>query len=257
MALGIAGAMVANGDIDLFQQIDAFRSADRGARPPAPARAPTPPAGAVAPPPPAVEPAPEAVVVTLPSGNGPAASLRTRPAAGDRLSLAQELQGELQRVGCYAGTIDGVWTPQSQKAMKAFMERVNAQLPVDEPDYVHLALVRDRQGMACAKPCAPGPAGDNGCLAAKPAPERMPAALSRSMLAPTSSTPAEARITPAGQDGGANPGASPQTPGQIALAPGAAPPVSPASQQKRKAGAQKQSQGVFGSDIFKLFLGSY
>ena len=187
VSAGIAvGIAIASSDIDFSQHIDAFRSADHGTRPAAPAWTPTPPPRAAAPSPRAADPAPETVVVTLPRANAPGTSQRTPPIAGDRLSLAQELQGELQRVGCYAGTIDGVWTPLSQKAMRAFTERVNARLPVDAPDYVLLALVRGRQGKVCMTACAPDQtlAADNRCVpdamlsrAAKPAPERTPAAL--------------------------------------------------------------------------------
>jgi hypothetical protein len=252
IALGIAGATIANSDIDFVQHIDAFRSADRGARTAAPAETPMPPPRAAAPSPRAVDPTPETVVVTLPSTSAPAASQRTRLGAGNHLSLAQELQSELQRVGCYAGGIDGVWTPLSQKAMKAFTERVNARLPVDEPDYVLLALVRGRQGKVCTNACPPDQtlAADNRCVpdavlarAAKPAPQRAAAALTRS--------PAEARMIPAGPDNGtsAAPGIA-QAPEQ----PGAVPPV---PQQKPKAAAKRPSPGPFGTDIFKLLISGY
>ena len=217
IALGIAGATIANSDIDFSHHIDAFRSADRGAGPAAPAAPP-----------------------------------RIRPIAGNHLSLAQDLQSELQRVGCYAGNIDGVWSPLSQKAMKAFTERVNARLPVDEPDYVLLALVRGRQGKVCMSACPPDQtlAADNRCVpdavlarAAKPAPQRAAAALTRS--------PAEARMIPAGPDNGtsAAPGIA-QAPEQ----PGAVPPV---PQQKPKAAAKRPSPGPFGTDIFKLLISGY
>ena len=251
IAVGIAGATVVNSDIDFSQQIDAFRSADRGARPATPAETPTLSPSAAAPSPRAVDTPPETVVVTLPSANAPGAS-RTRPIAGNLLSLAHELQGELQRVGCYAGTIDGVWTPLSQKAMKAFTERVNARLPVEEPDYVLLALVRGRQGKVCMTACPPDQTltADNRCVpdavlarTAKPVPDRTPAALTRS--------PAEARMVPAGPDSGTSPVAGiAQAPGQ----PGAVPPV---PQQKQKAASKKPSPGPFGTDIFKLLISGY
>ena len=41
---------------------------------------------------------------------------------------------ELRRVGCYGGELNGVWTPATRLAMKAFTERVNATLPVGDPD---------------------------------------------------------------------------------------------------------------------------
>jgi peptidoglycan hydrolase-like protein with peptidoglycan-binding domain len=252
IALGIAGATIANSDIDFSQHIDAFRSADRGAGPAAPAEIPMPPPRAAAPSPRAVDPAPETVVVTLPSANAPAASQRTHLGTGNHLSLAQQLQSELQRVGCYAGNIDGVWTPSSQKAMKAFTERVNARLPVDEPDYVLLALVRGRQGKVCMIACPPDQtlAADNRCVpdavlarAAKPAPQRAAAALTRS--------PAEARMIPAGPDNGTSAAAG------IAQAPEQPGAVPPAPQLKPKAAAKRPSPGPFGTDIFKLLISGY
>ena len=74
----------------------------------------------------------------------------------DRASLARELQGELKRVGCYGSEINGVWTTSTRQAMKAFADRVNATLPVDEPDIILLTLVRAYQDKVCGKPCPAG-----------------------------------------------------------------------------------------------------
>jgi hypothetical protein len=74
----------------------------------------------------------------------------------DRVSLARDLQRELRRVGCYDGEINGVWTTSTRRAMKAFTDRVNATLPLEEPDHVLLALVRNHPDSACDKPCPAG-----------------------------------------------------------------------------------------------------
>ena len=74
----------------------------------------------------------------------------------DRLPLAQQLQRELARVGCYEGDLNGVWTPTVRKTMKAFMDRVNATLPTDEPDYILLALVQGARDRVCGATCPPG-----------------------------------------------------------------------------------------------------
>jgi hypothetical protein len=90
----------------------------------------------------------------------------TRPADGDmRLALTRDLQRELKRVGCYEGEIDGHWGTGSRTAMKTFTERVNATLPIDEPDYILLALVQGQKDKACGK-CPPGQGfAENGrCL---------------------------------------------------------------------------------------------
>jgi peptidoglycan hydrolase-like protein with peptidoglycan-binding domain len=85
---------------------------------------------------------------------------------GDRGSLAQELQRELARVGCYDGQINGVWTASTRQAMKAFLERVNATLPVDQPDGVLLALVQGQRVKTCGTPCPSGQAftEDGRCM---------------------------------------------------------------------------------------------
>jgi hypothetical protein len=84
----------------------------------------------------------------------------------DRASLARALQLELKRVGCYAAEPNGVWTPASRKAMKSFTDRVNASLPVGEPDEILLALVQAHRGEACGAPCPAGQglAEDGRCL---------------------------------------------------------------------------------------------
>jgi hypothetical protein len=74
----------------------------------------------------------------------------------DRDGLARALQRELRRVGCYNGEITGVWTTSSRMAMKAFIERVNATLPIDNPDPVLLSLVQGHRERACGADCPPG-----------------------------------------------------------------------------------------------------
>jgi hypothetical protein len=79
--------------------------------------------------------------------------------AGDRVAIARELQRELKRVGCYSGDINGVWTTSSRMAMKSFIDAVNAALPIDNPDYVLLSLVQQRQDTVCVTEAkAPAPA---------------------------------------------------------------------------------------------------
>ena len=118
--------------------------------------------------PPAAQPSP--VVVMLPYRvQAPAPASGKDKIAGmprDRASLARELQLELRRVGCYGGDLNGVWTPATRKAMKAFTDRVNATLPVDQADDILLTLVQAHQGEACGSPCPPGQgiSDDGRCL---------------------------------------------------------------------------------------------
>ena len=73
-----------------------------------------------------------------------------------RVELARDLQRELKRVGCYAGEVTGVWNAATRNAMADFIDRANATLPIDQPDYVLLTLVQKHGGMACGAACPSG-----------------------------------------------------------------------------------------------------
>jgi hypothetical protein len=151
----------------------------------------------------------------------------------DRFVLAQQLQRELARVGCYEGEPTGIWTPAARKAMKAFVERINATLPTEEPDYILLALVRSARDKVCGATCpagqglADGRCMPNAILAGKKAPQTARTAASLRtdpVLAVSSSsatrTPTEAMPSDAARMGLSGP--SPQSgPGQ----PDAQPPT--------------------------------
>jgi hypothetical protein len=161
---------------------------------------PVPPSAAHSPPPKFSAP----VVVMLPYRAeplpaGPKHKVGSLPR--DRASLARELQLELKRVGCYAAEPSGVWTPASRKAMKSFTDRVNASLPVGEPDEILLALVQAHRGEACGAPCPAGQglAEDGRCLpgailaqAARKAPAPAVAAAARPRGGPPADKPAPA-----------------------------------------------------------------
>ena len=65
------------------------------------------------------------------------------------LDLVRQLQHELTRVGCYAGEINGVWSPPTRRAMEALIRQVNAKLPTAQPEPVHLALVQGQRSRIC------------------------------------------------------------------------------------------------------------
>jgi len=98
------------------------------------------------------------VVVTLVPRAGEALPppVSGSPIPKDRDTLTRELQKELKRVGCYDGEIHGAWTQSTRRAMKAFTDRVNASLPVDEPDSVLFALVKSQRDSVCGQPCPAG-----------------------------------------------------------------------------------------------------
>lgn len=73
-----------------------------------------------------------------------------------RYELVRDLQRELKRVGCYWGKVDGSWGSGSKRAMSEFTERVNAALPMNEPDYILLSLVQNHPGQVCGSDCPAG-----------------------------------------------------------------------------------------------------
>jgi hypothetical protein len=110
-------------------------------------------------PPPTAKPAlAETVVVTIVPG--PVArpiTLNIPPAVPtSEHTIARQLQRELKRVGCYAGELDGIWAATTQRAMKAFTNRVNAELPIGKPDAILLALVQALPEKVCGVPCPRG-----------------------------------------------------------------------------------------------------
>lgn len=80
----------------------------------------------------------------------------------DRWKLVRNLQRELTRVGCYEGRVTGQWDDASKQAMGQFTDRVNARLPVAEPDQIQLALVQAQTGSVCGTSCPAGQALDDG-----------------------------------------------------------------------------------------------
>ena len=76
----------------------------------------------------------------------------TKPVIGlDRVELVRDLQRELSRVGCYNGSLDGQWNAATRQSMGDFLARVNARLPLNEPDSILLALVRSHADHRDAK----------------------------------------------------------------------------------------------------------
>ena len=98
---------------------------------------------------------PGAVIVTLSRRSAePAASPPAVP--HDRASLVRALQRGLKRADCYHGPITGDWTREARKAMQALTMRLNAELPVETPDDVLLALVEGQPDNACSAACPTG-----------------------------------------------------------------------------------------------------
>ena len=73
-----------------------------------------------------------------------------------RVTLIREIQRELKRVGCYDGNVDGSWGGASKRAMVAFIQRVNASLPLNEPNDILLLLVKGQDTGTCGVACPLG-----------------------------------------------------------------------------------------------------
>jgi hypothetical protein len=86
---------------------------------------------------------------------GPATAQDEGQAKG--IALARAAQQELYRLGCYNEQINGVWTPHSRSAAQKFLSRVNARLPIEQPDEALVALLRSTKGFVCSE-CPAGEA---------------------------------------------------------------------------------------------------
>ncbi|MEZ5817162.1 MAG: peptidoglycan-binding domain-containing protein [Hyphomicrobiaceae bacterium] len=132
----------------------------------------------------------------LPRGDGPTGAATDKRSAETR--LAESIQKELKRVGCYAGDLDGDWGPETRRAMKAFNDRVNATLPTDQPDYILLTLLQGHSAKACGAVCPQGQALSDGgkCLPHSVIAEerrRLAASNTATTTASQDAAPAEAR----------------------------------------------------------------
>jgi hypothetical protein len=104
--------------------------------------------------------------VTLTKLDDPSGAATAVPAprgpADDPKSLAESLQRELQRVGCYAGTVDGEWGKQAEAALKEFAARALLALYLDEPTQAALDAVKSQRVRVCTQAAtvtAPGSSG--------------------------------------------------------------------------------------------------
>ncbi len=81
----------------------------------------------------------------------PPAPVTQRQEDRARRVLVMALQGELRRVRCYGGTIDGKWSTSSKAAMFWFLKRMNAKMPVNLPDHAQLNLLKSAAKDFCAE----------------------------------------------------------------------------------------------------------
>lgn len=82
-----------------------------------------------------------------------------------RRELVVAIQQQLRRVGCYRGRQDGAWEDAVKDAMKRFTDRVNALLPLDQPDHIQLALIQSHgDGICGACPASQALSASGRCV---------------------------------------------------------------------------------------------
>lgn len=87
----------------------------------------------------------------------------TKPGDAEaREQLVRDIQYELKRAGCYDGEMHGAWNNTTRHAMQTFTQRMNASLPVDQPDYVLLTLLQAQKAQSCKSGCPVGQVADGG-----------------------------------------------------------------------------------------------
>jgi uncharacterized caspase-like protein len=65
--------------------------------------------------------------------------------------VAEEMQRELKRVGCYAGPVSGTWSPQSRQALERFNASTKLELQLDPPNSQGVTKVKSFPGVVCDK----------------------------------------------------------------------------------------------------------
>lgn len=99
-------------------------------------------------------------------------SVETSFAGGEPL-LARDLQGQLKRLGCLSGEVDGVWGEGSKQALKDFARYAKLSIASDEPTTAVLDAAAAAKERTCPLVCADDQRVVSGRCVAK---ERKPTA---------------------------------------------------------------------------------
>jgi hypothetical protein len=152
---------------------------------PQPQNATTPPAATTAPvadarpadaqPADSNEPAAESPskVAVLPAPGASKREIEVRPdAKGEQRVLARTLQGELRRVGCDPGAVDGNWSRKSREALEKFSIQAGLKLDTETPSVGALEAVKGQRGRVCPLVCGAGQHEQGGRCVAIPSPKQ-------------------------------------------------------------------------------------
>jgi hypothetical protein len=86
----------------------------------------------------------------------------------DRERLVRDLQTELTRVGCEAGSPDGAWGDKAKSALAEFAKRSQVALATNDPTDAALNAVRGWKGRICPLVCADDKVERDGHCVSKP-----------------------------------------------------------------------------------------
>jgi hypothetical protein len=141
-------------------------------------------------------PAPLPTVVALPVPSPVAPSEAASALAGE--PLFRKVQGELARLGCDPGAIDGKWGAKARGALAQFAKLTKASLDPDQPDAATVDALAQRKGRVCPLVCDADEVQQGGrCVTkpvvAKPGPEPKPAAKAPKATVADSAPPSRQR----------------------------------------------------------------
>jgi hypothetical protein len=90
----------------------------------------------------------------------------------DLVAVTRELQGELRRVGCDPGAVNGKWSEDSRDALGQFNRRTGMKLDVQSASVDALDAVKGQRGRICPLVCGRGQRADGEQCIAIPAPPK-------------------------------------------------------------------------------------
>ena len=104
-------------------------------------------------------PAPEsppAGTIPSPSPSEPLSPVEPLKPKVDLVEVARVLQGELKRIGCDPGSIDGNWGASSQRALAQFNQQTHSSLDVNTASLGAIEAVRSKTERICPPTCGSG-----------------------------------------------------------------------------------------------------
>ncbi|HEX4893865.1 MAG TPA: peptidoglycan-binding domain-containing protein [Hyphomicrobiaceae bacterium] len=122
----------------------------------------------------------------FPAAQQPVGVARANP----EQELTRSIQHELKRVGCYAGSADGVWDDATRAAMLAFNDSVSVHVSVKGPERLLLTLLQGHDTRACT-----GAGTVVAGAAQKPAPELGPATAARQTTSSATTQATDTRVS--------------------------------------------------------------